>query len=935
MPLKDPRSPWLWRPITRGTGLACVLVAATLASGGQASASGTQSFTAGVATSSQTIKLPDGRMRTTIAAVASGPSQADNLAAPLAPIAFAAGKASEGSQLACTLDEQTPTISSCAGKTIETGWKETGAGRGYGVHALVNFPLPAVGHNVLVLNAKLEVYEKSATVSKAVSMNVDQVITPWAAGATWQTTNGTTAWKKPGGDAIEEGALLATSAGEAKGWKTWYPTKMVQQWIDGPHAPKEEGAENFGFLLKDAEEYEVSNIVTFEGPTAAKHPTLTIEWTPRGVGHFPNATLLPIASTSTTSASVDVASGDLILTSNDLKINSEGSPFVVARTFNSLEPGELGFGRGWTEDNDSRLRVEEGGSLEYTDSTGASYEFVRGTGGGYTGPSNLAAVVCSPELGGKDQNGYFCPSTYPAGVTYEVIYTKTEAAVAFGGKEGTIYPVAIKPNSSSEEEQAHYTKGYTLPTSWTDTAGLPVEYKESKTEGYEKVTFPDEGEAISYTERADASGAYKLSEFVGEAGEKATYEYGTGAAEALVTTVTEPSGERLIFTYEGGKLATSEVIPPKLTSGGLTHYKYYVEGSAPTPCTVYQAATEVRLPDKERIIFCVNSLDEVERVAHEARLGLGPATTMSYSAYNAETPVLVNVVNGNAVLTTEELYFGNGSNVFTARTFNTLATTPGALGAGWRENWGPDVELTFETNGEVIFTDPSGYREAFIPQQGGGYKSEDEAFGELSKTGANWLLVTAAGDVYEFGAHGELVTYEDAGTPGRESISYTTVAGQLELNTIVAPNGEKFTAHYNEGGDVKELVAGNGEKVTYEYTTGWEPSVHLLTKAYASGSEATVTATYAPQTFALTEVVASTGETQKLAYDAYGRVTEITETHKSEAPQVTKYSYEAPSSSECTTEDVGQTTVSNGEPEENEVYCYNSEGRVTNPHEKD
>ena len=94
-----------------------------------------------------------------------------------------------------------------------------------------------------MLNGKLELYEKSATTKTKVAMSVYRVTTPWAAGATWKTTNGSTPWEKEGGDFEEAGSVVNEDLGEAKGKKTWYPTRMVQRWINGASAPRDEGSE--------------------------------------------------------------------------------------------------------------------------------------------------------------------------------------------------------------------------------------------------------------------------------------------------------------------------------------------------------------------------------------------------------------------------------------------------------------------------------------------------------------------------------------------------------------------------------------------------------------------------------------------------------------------------------------------------------------------
>ncbi len=563
-----------------------------------------------------TYELANGHMRTVISAraMSTASDQAgsgeDMLSAPVIPMAQVEESAPEAATGACTLNQATPTTSACAGETIEAGWKEVVNGSGNGVHALVEFAVPNLG-SAIVLNSKLELYEKSATTKTKVAMSVYRVTTPWASGTTWSTP-----WKKQGGDFEEatESSVTDENVGEKKGVKTWYPTRMVQSWINGVSAPRNEGSENLGLLVKDDPESEgESNVVTFDGPAAeTKYPSLTIEWVPRGIGASPRYTLLPVASSASTAEKVNPASGDLIATSKDLTIEANGFPFHVERTYNSLAPSEPGYGKGWTDENTEHLRIEPGSSVEYTDPTGATFEFVR-AGGGLATPPELEkeVVICVP---GKEvtSGGYHC-SELPTGDSYAVIYVKTGLAYYFAGNEGTLYPISV--DTPSAEETAHYTTGYTLPTSWTDDAKATIDYEESKTKGYTGVTFPAEGEEVKYVEKKNNK-AYKLVEFTSEQDKITKYVYGTGTQEELLTEIVEPSGATIKIAYNSANQVSSiENIAAGQKSGPVTTFTYYAAGSAPLPCLTIQRATivsETGGSGNPSVTYCSNVLDEVE-----------------------------------------------------------------------------------------------------------------------------------------------------------------------------------------------------------------------------------------------------------------------------------------------------------------------------------
>jgi len=67
-------------------------------------------------------------------------------------------------------------------------------------HALIQFALPDLHEESTILSAQLELYVAKTTTTSSVAMGAYRVTSPWAPGATWNTTNGSTPWVTPGGD---------------------------------------------------------------------------------------------------------------------------------------------------------------------------------------------------------------------------------------------------------------------------------------------------------------------------------------------------------------------------------------------------------------------------------------------------------------------------------------------------------------------------------------------------------------------------------------------------------------------------------------------------------------------------------------------------------------------------------------------------------------
>ena len=883
-----------------------------------------------------TYELANGHMRTVIPARAAStaPSRAssDSLSALAAPLAVPEESPSETATTACTLNEATPTTSSCGGNTVEAGWKEVVNGEGNGVHGLLEFVLPNLGNNAIVLNAKLALYEKAQTTKTKVAMSVYRVLTPWASGATWKTTNGSTPWEKEGGDFEEAGSAIDEDVGEKAGAKTWYPTQMVQRWINGALAPRNEGSENLGLLIKDDPESEgLSNVVTFDGPAAAKkYPTLTIEWVPRGIGASPRYTLLPVASSASTTEKVDPASGDLLATSTDLTIEAKSFPFVVARTYNSLAPSELGYGRGWTDNNTEHLRVEADGSVEYTDPSGATYEFIK-NGSSLTTPPELEGevVICLP--GGEiTSGGFHCSKELPDGASYAVIYVKTELQYDFSGTEGTLYPLSAE--TPFAKETANYTTGYTLPTSWTDNANAAIDYEESKTKGYIGVTFPAEEEEVKYVEKKNASSVYKLVEFTSEQGKVTKYVYGTGAQDELLTEIVEASGAVIKITYNSaGQVASVESIAAGQKTGPTTTYTYYEVGKAPSPCSASQKATiatESEGSEESPLIFCVNVLDEVESINHGVSTGQSGWYAFEGEDVDQTEKASVDLASGNLLVSAEDVAPEEATHQLSfMRYYNSQAAAKAStLGSRWSWGTGPAVYLS-NKGPFVTLHGPSGYT-AFFTQTGETtYAPPEEFLGTLTKSKAGtYTLAMERGVTYQFNAEGTL-TSESMPEGGSFAVDDTTLSGENVLHSLTGESGKPLEVTYNSGGKVAEVVDPAGLVHHYAYNTSGE------LESYTSPSGAKTEYGYASSGY-LDKITSPQGTTNiTMNGDKVSELTYTSTSGETNGETIgAKFSYQTPTAPACNpATDVYETVITSIPAETTETFCYDALGRYTSP----
>jgi YD repeat-containing protein len=626
---------------------------------------------------SNTYRLPDGHMLTRVYEHPINQRNAKGQWQPLTEKQSAAFEAAASPELsatpdaernplgqenetACTLTSTTPTTSACNELTFKAGYETSSkAAR----RALVQFVLPDLHEESTILSAQLELYAAKATTTTGVAMGAYRVTTPWTAKATWNTSNGSTAWHTPGGDYAnpekESDAAINTSVGAKTGWTYWYPTQMVQEWYNGTDAPTGQGQPDLGFLLKDVSEGATNNVVTFDGREEREHaPGLTLEWVQRGVGNATNYTQLPIQLSSTQSLDVNPASGNLAIHSTDLQIASKGLAFESARTWNSLRNEAPGYGYGWVDSNAVYVEALAGGNVAYTDSSGNTFPFIKEAAEKFRTPTGVEATMCEAKSPAP------CPATLPSGVTYQLIYSKTGERVNFGHKEvfepAVYYYVTSVEDTSGDKQTAHYTGSLEDPTSWTDSEGTEIAYTENAATGYTKVTDVGNGHSTSYTEPEGEDGLYHLTEYLNESKAKTTYRYGGESylEGNLLTEITEPSGNITKLTYNTDyQITTIARIPSGQKTGPTTTYTYYELGKAPAPCTSTQKATVVAetggSEEAPALTYCSNVLDEVEIINEKEppEMPIEPGEEIEDPVEEGEPPIEGDAVAPSLVTT--------------------------------------------------------------------------------------------------------------------------------------------------------------------------------------------------------------------------------------------------------------------------------------------
>ncbi len=143
-------------------------------------------------------------------------------------------------------------------------------------NGLIQFDLSAIpsGQTITSAELKLYVYYKQSNTTTRVYKETDA----WTEmGATWNTTDGTTAW---GGSAGGYGTgmssgnnVLDTKTVNGTGWFTWDVTSAVQEWYSNPST-------NHGLLIERVPYGQGWKCYSREYGTVEKRPILTVTYVP-------------------------------------------------------------------------------------------------------------------------------------------------------------------------------------------------------------------------------------------------------------------------------------------------------------------------------------------------------------------------------------------------------------------------------------------------------------------------------------------------------------------------------------------------------------------------------------------------------------------------------------------------------------------------------
>jgi RHS repeat-associated protein len=285
----------------------------------------------------------------------------------------------------CTIASNSQSTSLCTDTTIKTGWDGTNKFR-----SLLQFSLSSIPTGEVIQNANLNLYMTSSTTANNSSWTVHRMFQPWDNNATWLKRNASTNWTSAGAEGDYGTGPWDTRfySGGSVGWRQWYPTGLVQAWINGTYG-------NNGLMLRQGSEA-VNNVFTFtsvNSTDSAHWPQLIVTYADK-LGELKHYKMYSQQLSDRMDLNLNVVNGNMVLHNSDLYVKGIGHDLRLDRSYNSIYDSNnpaWNWGYGWSSTTTACLIFYGDGSATFWSDTGYKLPFVKNSDGTFAQPAGINA----------------------------------------------------------------------------------------------------------------------------------------------------------------------------------------------------------------------------------------------------------------------------------------------------------------------------------------------------------------------------------------------------------------------------------------------------------------------------------------------------------------------------------------------------------------
>lgn len=505
----------------------------------------------------------------------------------------------EGATQDCALSSDAPSVSYCAVSQLWVGYNGD-----HDHHSLVKWDLSAIPEDAAVVWGDASLFQDGSAPAMEKSLSLHRMTRDWTNDASWATYDGTHAWSTPGGDFDPTPAATATVAENQTGWTDWSVTSLVQHWVDG-------SLPNYGVAVQDAPGLQVvgeEDFLSTEGAVPAQAPELDIAWSPR-TGNLDAYTLENQSLDAKTTAGLNVANGNLLLTTNDITSPGTGLDLRFDHYYNSLLSGHdsaaLGVRMTASVGRDLRLRIYYTDIIGFERGDGVQLPFLdpvtSGSSTTWTAPYELGNASLSRN-NSTETYTLRLPDGLPSqpGKDLTLTFDNTGKLTSLADQAGHAIGMTYYPGGHPDWPTLHGITD-TTGAAWTVSRGSLDE------ERIADILSPDNRHTtFSYL----TSGRY-LRQVTEADGTTSRYGYD---GNKRITSITGPGGNVTKVRYSGDTTKVASLIrttDAAHTTGPTTTITY---SSPSTPCRSAQfdyTKNVISRPDGTSTTYCANNHAQV------------------------------------------------------------------------------------------------------------------------------------------------------------------------------------------------------------------------------------------------------------------------------------------------------------------------------------
>ncbi len=764
----------------------------------------------------------------------------------------------------------------CSAEPLKVGYDGSQASR-----ALMQFSLGALPPQVDVLNAELGMNLYATSTSNGASVSVHEVSKSWTTAVTWNKRNSTDAWTNAGGD-FKAAAYTRTGVGTSTGWQYWYPTEVVQDWVNG-RSP------NNGLIVKaDAET--VNNVLSFRSSESSiGKPRLTVEYEPR-VGERPFYTVESQQLSDRMSLHANVASGNVMLKASDLAIAGTGIDLSLDRVYNSRAESMIGWsdqwGQGGTAAYEELIKYGDG-SVALSGRSAFVIPFIKRSDGTFKSPPAIDATLTrnadatytlkfhhDEEKHHFSSGGQITSVVDRNGNKISFAYDSFGSVASVTDTQGRVTTFTLNSvgmiSSITDPVGRKHTYGYDandLLTSYTDPTGKITKFAYDSLFALTQITDPNANlTKLAYDSHRRVTSITRVTDAANGTGPTTSFTYNAGN-----TVVTDPRGNKTTYAFDGmGRVSKTTNALGNATSKTYTSNSNVADYTdADTSKTIFSYNANNNLTKIQAPTGSINTL------AYDDASHPHSPTTLTDAQGNTQTHVYDT--NGNVASVTNGLASQNKFS-YTYNSNGTLASITDSKGNVTSHSYDTKGNLT-----QISYPSPMG---ATSFTYDGVSRTTSMTDGKGQKTSYAYDAVDRLTSItyadgatisYSYAANGNLLSRVD--NTGTTSFAYDAL-NRMTKKTL--PNGSSITYGYDAAGNLTSLTDGGGS-VSYAYD-----AVNLVSSlTEPSGAKTTFSH---DKSYRRTSTAYPNAVTQNATYDASGRMTKIAATN-SAGTTLTSFTY--------------------------------------------